>query len=111
MTTKRVSLLAGAILGGILLVGTAGLVLAQGPTTSPSPSSTPGMSGSMMGGQGMGGGMGSGMMGGQGMGTMGGHMTGGQMPDMAEMHSAMGQNGTCDPETMESMHEQHQSTD
>ena len=59
MTTKRVSLLAGTILGGALLLGTAGLVVAQDPTTSPSPFGDAGKSGGMMGGHGM--------MGGQGM--------------------------------------------
>ena len=59
MTTKRVTFFAGTILGGALLLGTAGLVLAQDPRISASPSATPGMPGDMVGGQGM--------MGGQGM--------------------------------------------
>jgi hypothetical protein len=94
MTTKRVSLLAGTILGGALLLGTAGLVFAQDPTSTPGPASVPGMSGGMMGGQGM----------------MGGGMGAGQMPDMAAMHAAMGQDGTCDPDLMQSMHEQYHPT-
>ena len=118
MTTKRVNLLAGTILGGALLLGTAGLVFAQDPTTSPSPSATSGMSGGMMGGQGQGQGMmggqgqGQGMMGGQGQGQgmMGGGMSAGQMPDMAAMHAAMGGDGNCDPELTQSMHQQYQST-
>ena len=102
MTTKRVSLFAGTILGGALLLGTAGLVFAQDPTDSPSASATPGM----MGGQGIMGGQG--MMGDQGM--MGVGMDAGQTPDMAAMHATMGQDGTCGPELMQSMHEQYQST-
>ena len=35
MTTNRVRLLGGAILTGALLLGTAGLTLAQDPTASP----------------------------------------------------------------------------
>ncbi len=103
MTTKRVSLLTGTILGGALLLGTAGLVFAQDPTTSPSPWATSGMSGGMMGGQGLG------MMGGQGLGMMGG-MGAGQMSDMTAMHAAMGQDGSCDPKLMQSMHQQYQTT-
>lgn len=54
MTTTRVSLFVGTILGGALLLGTAGLVFAQDPMTSPSSSAMSGMSGGMMGGQGQG---------------------------------------------------------
>jgi hypothetical protein len=105
MNTKRFNILAGTILGGALLLGTAGLVFAQDPTTSPSPSATSGMSGCMMGGQGQN------MMGRQGQGMMGGGgMGAGQMPDMTAMHAAMGQDGTCDPKLMQSMHQQYQST-
>ena len=102
MTTKRTNLLAGTVLGGALLLGTAGLVLAQGPTATPTPSPTTGTPGGMMGaGQGMMG-AGQGMMGaGQGM------MGAGQMPDMTAMHATMGQDGTFDPELMQSMHEAH----
>ncbi len=89
MNTKRVNLLAGTILGGALLLGTAGLVFAQDPTSTPGPSSVAGM-----GGQGM----------------MGGGMGAGQMPDMAAMHAAMGQDATCDPKLMQSMHEQYHPT-
>ncbi len=80
MITKRTNLLAGSLLGGALLLGTAGLVLAQDPT--PTPSATTETPGGMMNGQGMG--AGQGMMNGQGMGA-------GQMPDMTAMHAAMGQ--------------------
>ena len=106
MNTKRFNILAGTILGGALLLGTAGLVFAQDPTTSPSPSATTGMSGGMMGGQGQR------LMGGQGQGQgmMGGGMGAGQMPDMTAMHAAMGQDGTCDPKLMQSMHQQYQSS-
>ena len=99
MTTKRVNILAGAILGAVLILGTAGLVLATDPTSSPTASPTSGMPGGMMGGEGM--------MGGQGM--MGG-MEAGSMPDMTAMHQAMGEDGTCDPAVMQSMHEQYHST-
>lgn len=88
MTTKRTNLLAGTLLGGVLLLGTAGLVLAQDPTSTPAPSSRAGTC-VAMGGQGM-------MRG----------MDGGQMSDMSAMHEAMGQGGTCDPELMQSLHEQ-----
>ena len=64
MITKRTNLLAGSLLGGALLLGTAGLVLAHDPAPTPTPAATetPG-----------------GMMNGQGMGA-------GQMPDMTAMH-------------------------
>ena len=104
MTTKRVNLLAGTILGGFLLLGTAGLVLAQDPTSTPAPaagSETCGEMAGMMNGQGMMGGQG--MMNGQGMMSGQGMMNGG---DMTAMHEAKGQ-GTCDPELMQSMHEGH----
>jgi Spy/CpxP family protein refolding chaperone len=87
MTSKRVSLFAGTILGGALLLGTAGLALAQDPTATPSPSVTRGTFGGMMGSQGV-----QGMMGGMDAG------------DIAVMHRAMGQNGTCDPKLMQSIH-------
>jgi len=103
MITKRVNLVAGTILGGALLLGTAGFAFAQGPTTTPAPSATMGMSGGMMGGQGM-----QGMMGGQGM--MGAGSGAAQMPDMTAMHAAMGKDGTCDPKLMQAMHRQDQET-
>ena len=98
MTTKRVNLLAGTILGGLLLLGTAGLVLAQDPTSTPTPaagSEACDDMGGMMTGQGM--------MNGQGM-TNGQGMMNGQ--GMTAMHEAMS-DGTCDPELMQSMHEAH----
>jgi len=54
MITKRTNLLAGSLLGGALLLGTAGLALAQDPTPSAA----------------MGNGAGQGMMNGQGMTAM-----------------------------------------
>ena len=86
MTTKRVNLLAGTILGGVLLLGTSGLVLAQDPTSTPTPATGSEASGDM-----------GGMMNGQGMVTGQG---------MTAMHEAMS-DGTCDPELMQSMHEAH----
>jgi hypothetical protein len=86
MTTKRVNLLAGTLLGSALLLGTAGLVLAQDPTSTPAPAAASETCGDM-----------AGMMGGQGM--MGGS-------DMTAMHESMGE-VTCDPELMQSMHEAH----
>lgn len=91
MTTKRAKILAGAVLGAVLLVGTAGLALAQDPTATPAPSFIEGMPGGMMGGQGM-----------------MGRMDGGQM---SEMHQAMGQDGTCDPERMQTIHDQYHPAD
>lgn len=91
MTSKRVSLFAGTILGGALLLGTAGLALAQDPTATPSPSVTRGTFGGMMGGQG-----------GQGGLAMMGAM---DASDIGAMHRAMGQSGTCDPKLMQSIHD------
>jgi hypothetical protein len=96
MTSKRVSLFAGTILGGALLLGTAGLALAQDPTATPSPSVTRGTFGGVMGSQGV-----QGMMGSQGVQGMMGGMDAG---DIAAMHRALGQNGTCDPKLMQSIH-------
>ena len=117
MTTKRINILAGTILGGALLLGTAGLAFAQDPTADPSPAAVPGMSGGMMsggmsGGRAMtgGGAMSGGMM---SRGAMSGGMMNGQGMDsaqMAAMHASMGQDGTCDPALMQSMHQQYQPT-
>ena len=51
MTTKHTNLLAGTLLGGVLLLGTAGLVLGTDPASSRAVSPPSGMSGGMMGGQ------------------------------------------------------------
>lgn len=106
MTTNRVRLFGGAILTGALLVGTAGLALAQDPTASPGPNWTgpggsgmTGVQGMMMGGQGMTGG--SGMMDSQtmtgAMGTMHASMTADQRKAMGTMHASMVTSGTHDP--------------
>jgi hypothetical protein len=103
MTTNRVRLFGGAILTGALLLGTAGLALAQGPTAS---SGIDRMgSGGMMGGQGVtgSGGMtgGSGMMDSQAMtgamSTMHASMTADQLKAMGTMHASMATSGTYDP--------------
>lgn len=99
MNTKRTNLLAGSLLGGALLLGTAGLALAQDPTATPNPSPAGVTPGGVMNGQGMD--AGRGMMNGKGMGA-------GQMPDMTVMHAAMSRDGTCDPALMASMHDQDQ---
>ena len=93
MTTKRVNLLAGTILGGALLLGTAGLVLAQDPTPGPSPSADWRTPATMMGGQGM--------MGGMDMDDV---------RDMGAMHQAMSRDGSYDPTLMPTMHERHHPT-
>lgn len=105
MNMKRTNLLAGSLLGGALLLGTAGLALAQDPTSTPTPSPAARTPGGMMNGQAMG--AGKGMMNGQGMGAEQGMMNG-QMPDMTAMHAAMTKDGTCDPASMPSMHDQNQ---
>ena len=95
MTTKRVGMLAGTVLSGALILGTAGLTLAQDPT--PTPSTSPGseMPGGMMGG-------GTGMMGG---GT--GMMSADQLRQMTSLHDQMVTSGTCDSAQMQQMHAQH----
>ena len=114
MNTKRTNLLAGSLLGAALLLGTAGLALAQDPTSTPTPPPAAATPGGMMNGQGMG--AGQGMMNGQGMGAGQGMMNGqgmgagqgmmnGQKPDMIAMHAAMSKDGTCDPALMPSMHD------
>ena len=110
MTTDRMRLFGGAILTGALLLGTAGLALAQEPTASPGGDRTgPGGSG-MTGGQGM-------MTTGQGMtgrssmmdsltmvgsingamGTMHASMTADQLKGMGTMHASMATSGTHGP--------------
>ena len=65
---KLKSVVAGTLLGGLLLIGTAGLALAKDPGATPTPS-TPG----------------AGMMNGAGMDT----------DDMAAMHATMTDQGQC----------------
>ena len=99
MITKRTNLLAGSLLGGALLLGTAGLVLAQDPAPTPTTESP----GGMMNGRGMAAGQMpdmTAMHAAMGKGA-------GQMPDMTGMHAAMGKDGTFDPELMQSMHDQN----
>ncbi len=90
MTSKRTRLLAGMILGGSLLLGSTGLVLAQGPTATPTatPPAPAGDPGGMMNGQA------GGMMNGQAMDTNG----------MATAHAAMQQAGACSRTLMNSVH-------
>ena len=101
MTSKRIGLLTGSLLAGALLLGTAGLVVAQDPTPSPTPTPWTVAPGGMMGG-GM---MGGGMMGGQGAGMMGG-MSGDQLEWMDQHHDRMVEDGSCDPADMQEFHVQ-----
>ena len=114
MTSKRIGLVTGGLLAGALLLGTAGLVAAQDPTTTPTPSPTAVGPGGMMGGQDgagmMGGQDGAGMMGGQdGAGMMGGQMgsmTAEQLEQMDALHDQMIESGVCDPAQMQAFHAQ-----
>lgn len=103
MAARRIGLVAGGILAGGLLLGTAGLVAAQNPTASPSASSTPSGSSGMMGGSGM---MGAGMMSGSGMGQM----DAADIAAMTTMHQSVTANGTCDPAQMTQLHTQMHSS-
>ncbi|MDA8202658.1 MAG: hypothetical protein M0Z49_07855 [Chloroflexi bacterium] len=113
MTSKRTRLLAGMILGGSLLLGSTGLVLAQGPTATPTatPPAPAGDPGGMMNGQagGMMNGQAGGMMNGQAGGMMNGQaggMMNGQAMDtkgMATAHAAMQQAGACSRTLMNSV--------
>jgi len=117
MASKRIGILAGGALAGALLLGTAGLALAQDPTPPMGGGSgmMGGGSGMMGGGSGMMGG-GSGMMGG-GSGMMGsgsgmdpGNMTADQLEQMGKLHDQMVESGTCDPAQMQQLHDQIQSS-
>ncbi len=111
MASKRIGILAGGALAGALLLGTAGLALAQDPSPSPSASSSWGAG--MMGGQNGAGMMGgAGKMGGNGMlgGQMGrGTLTPEQLEKMDALHDQMVASGTCDPAQMQQFHTQTQS--
>lgn len=97
MTTKRTGLFAATILGGALLLGSAGLALAQDPTSTPSASPATGTPGGMMGGRGGQGGM----MGGRG--GMGAEDVAAMHAGMVAMHAGMENSGTCDPALMQSL--------
>lgn len=97
MVTKRIGILVGGALAGTLLLGTAGLVLAQDPT--PSPTASPALGPGMMSG--------AGMMGGQsGAGMGAGMMTPEQLGQMSALHAQMVAVGACDPARMQQFHEQ-----
>ena len=92
MTTKRRGLVAGGLLAGALLLGTAGLVAAQDPTTTPT--ANPGWGGAgMMNGQ-----MGSGMM------------TPELFEQMDAIHDQMVASGGANNAQMDAMHAQHHPT-
>ncbi len=96
MASKRLGFITGGLLTGALMLGTAGLVLAQEPASTPTPSPTGIGPGSMMGGQ-----NGAGMMGGQ-MGTM----SADQLKQMATLHDEMVKGGG-NPLQMQQFHVQH----
>ena len=98
MASKRLGFITGGLLTGALMLGTAGLVLAQEPASTPTPSPTGIGPGSMMGGQ-----NGTGMMGGQ-MGTM----SADQLKQMATLHDEMVKSGG-NPLQMQQFHAQHHS--
>ena len=93
MASKRLGFLTGGLLTGALMLGTAGLVVAQDPASKPTPSPS-----GMMGGQ-----TGTGMMGGQ-MGTM----SADQLKQMATLHDEMVKSGG-NPLQMQQFHAQHHS--
>ena len=96
MTTKRRGLVAGGLLAGALLLGTAGLVAAQDPTTSPT--ANPGWGG-------------AGVMGGQMNGQMGaGMMTPELFEQMDAIHDQMVASGGANYAQMDAMHAQHHPT-
>ena len=105
MASKRLGFITGGLLTGALMLGTAGLVLAQDPASTPTPSPTGIGPGSMMGGQ-----TGTGMMGGQnGAGMMGGQMgtmSADQLKQMATLHDEMVKGGG-NPLQMQQFHVQH----
>ncbi len=125
MVSKRLGFITGGLLTGALLLGTAGLALAQDPTSTPmaSPSGIDQNGTGMMGGQngtgmiggqmgaGMSGQMGAGMMGGQnGAGMMGGQMgtmSASQLKQMTTLHDKMVKSGACDFSQMQALHVQH----
>lgn len=100
MTAKRRGLVAGGLLAGALLLGTAGLVAAQDPTTTPTANPAWGGAG-VMGGQ----------MGGQMNGQMGaGMMTPELLEQMDAIHDEMMASGGANHGQMEALHAQHHPT-
>ena len=107
MASKRLGFITGGLLTGALLLGTAGLALAQDPTSTPtaSPSGIGQMGAGMMGGQ-----NGTGMMGGQmgaGMSGQMGTMSADQFKQMATLHDKMIKSGDCDFSQTQALHVQH----
>ena len=104
MASMRFGLVTGGLLGGALLIGTAGMVAAQDAPATPTPP-TAICSGGMMGTQDA-----AGMMGGQsGAGMMGGQMitmTSEQLDAMDALHDQMIESGVCDPAQMQALHAQ-----
>jgi len=115
MVSKRLGFITGGLLTGALLLGTAGLALAQDPTSTPtaSPSGIGQMGAGMSGqnGAGMSGQNGAGMMGGQnGAGMMVGQMgtmSASQLKQMTTLHDKMVKSGACDFSQMQALHVQH----
>ena len=116
MASKRLGFITGGLLTGALLLGTAGLVVAQDPASKPTPSPSgigqngTGMMGSQNGSRMMGSQNGAGMMGGQnGTGMMGGQMgtmSADQLKQMATLHDEMVKSGG-NPLQMQQFHAQH----
>ena len=104
MASKRLGFITGGLLTGALLLGTAGLALAQDPASTPtaSPSGIGQNGAGMMGGQ-----MGAGMMGGQNGTGMMGSMSADQLKKMATLHDKMVKSGDCDFSQMQALHVQH----
>ena len=113
MTSKRLGFLTSGLLTGALLLGTAGLVLAQDPASTPTASPSgigqngTGMMGGQMGTGMMGGQNGTGMMGGQNGTGMMGTMSADQLKKMATLHDKMVKSGDCDFSQMQALHVQH----
>ena len=102
MASKRLGFITSGLLTGALLLGTAGLVVAQDPPSKPTRSPF-----GRMGGQ-----NGTGMMGSQnGTGMMGGQigtMSADQLKQMATLHDEMVKSGS-NPLQMQQFHAQHHS--
>ena len=103
MTSKRRGFLTSGLLTGALLLGTAGLALAQDPASTPTASPTGIGSGGMMVGQ-----NGTGMMGSQNGTGMMGTMSADQLKQMAILHDKMVKSGG-NPLQMQQFHAQHHS--